>query len=60
MKKLTLKETLLLFGGFGFMILWISEIVDGIPFAQNYFWGMMGLLCWAIFQYIKNERLKKN
>lgn len=59
MKNFTIKETLLLFGGLGFMLIWIGEMLQGYSFKVNYFWAMFGMVCLYGFQLAKNERLKK-
>ena len=57
--KFTIKETLLLFAGVGFIIIWVGEVIQGHEFRSSYFWGMFALACFFGFQYTKNERLQK-
>ena len=57
--KFTIKETLLLFGGVGFMLIWVGEVIQGVDMKLNYFWGMLAFACFFGFQYTKNNRLEK-
>jgi hypothetical protein len=55
-----LKEILLLSAAIGFFIIWILEIMNGVPFKATYFWIMFSVGSLLYFQYSKNARLKKN